>query len=251
MQEFQCQHCGIKGGLGVFVNSTSICKQCLRNRPICWKVVLYSLANLAEDSTGIPAELKEPPQTRGKACCKLQNMSMPASKQLISIIKFDELYNVWYAKKCECQDAKGGGGAYADQCREALFKYLESKTKSGELCVKSLEKFINYTPECKSDIYWNDVQNNPESQDSDTKYESISIGSQNEIESPSTRVSEIGENDNIPNAIDIVTRNTQRKKRAKKQNLEIQRMQKIIDELKSREILYVNIINHLTSNTVN
>ena len=251
MQEFQCQHCGIKGGLGVFVNSTSICKQCLRNRPICWKVVLYSLANLAEDSTGIPAELKEPPQTRGKACCKLQNMSMPASKQLISIIKFDELYNVWYAKKCECQDAKGGGGAYADQCREALFKYLESKTKSGELCVKSLEKFINYTPECKSDIYWNDVQNNPESQDSDTKYESISIGSQNEIESPSTRVSEIGENDNIPNGIDMITRKTHNKKRAKKQNLEIQRMQKMIDELKSREMLYVNIINHLTKNTVN
>jgi hypothetical protein len=176
---------------------------------------------------------------------------MPASKQLINIMKFDELYKVWYAKKCECQDAKGGGGAYADQCREALFKYLESKTKSGELCVKSLEKFINYTPECKSDIYWNNVQNNPESQDSHTKYESISIGSQNEIESPSTRVSEIGENDNIPNAIDMITRKTHNKKRAKKQNLEIQRMQKIIDELKSREMLYINIINHLTNNAVN
>ena len=246
MQEFQCQHCGIKGGLDVFVNSTSICKQCLRNRPICWKVVLYSLANIAEDSTGIPNELKEPPQTRGKACCKLQNMSMPASKQLISIIKFDELYNIWYAKKCECQDAKGGGGAYADQCRDTLFKYIESKTKSGELCVKSLEKFINYTPECKNDIYWNDVP-----QDSDTKYNSIHVESQNENKSLSTCVSEIGENDNTPNTIDIVTRNTQRKKRVKKQNLEIQRMQKMIDELKSREMLYINIINHLTKNHVN
>ena len=184
MPEFQCQHCGIKGGLDVFVSSTSICKQCLRNRPICWKVVLYSLANLAEDSSGIPHELKEPPQTRGKACCKLQNMSMPASKQLISIIKFDELYNIWYTKKCECQDAKGGGGAYADQCREALFKYIQSKTKSGELYVKSLEKFINYTPECKNDIYWNndktndEKQDSGEKQDSDTKYNSIKIESQ-------------------------------------------------------------------------
>ena len=251
MEGFKCQHCGITGIENMCRCSSTICKQCLRNRPICWKVVLYSLANLAEDSTGIPDELKEPPQTRGKACCKLQNMSMPASKQLISIIKFDELYNVWYTKKCECQDAKGGGGAYADQCHEALFKYIESKTKSGELCVKSLEKFINYTNDCKSDIYWNNVQTNHESQDSDTKYESISIGSQNENESLSTRVSEIGENDNTPNGIDIITRNIHRKKRAKKQNLEIQRMQKMIDELKSREMLYVNIINHLTNNTVN
>ena len=259
MQNFQCQHCGIKGGLDIFVNSTSICKQCLRNRPICWKVVLYSLANIVDDSTGIPTELKEPPQTRGKACCKLQNMSMPASKQLINIMKFDELYKVWYAKKCECQDAKGGGGAYADQCREALFKYLESKKKSGELYVRSLEKFINYTPECKNDIYWKsepfcDINDSAHVSAHDSAHDSsdndISQEGTNGFESQvqSYAVSETGGNDETPNVIEIIARNSHRKKKSKKQNLEIQKMQKMIDELKTREMLYINIINKMAGN---
>ena len=152
-----CQHCGFRGGRQDFPNTTSICKQCIRNRPIAWKATLWCIFNLVDDKDKISTELKEVSEIRGKTCHEVQSMSKRRARILMDAIEFDtKLYPVWYESKQKSQTEKGGGGSYADVCRRVLFNFIKQEKDEGRFILKSISKYLSsdeYLIE-KEDISW-------------------------------------------------------------------------------------------------
>ena len=156
-----CQHCGFSGDRDFFPNTVTICKNCVRDRPIAWKATLYNAITLCQDHSNIPECLKEIPGIRGKNAHPLQNLSKLATRSLMETLKFDEiLYPIWSQKKKESQDNKGGAGAYADVARTHLFAFMKQETDKGNLVLKNINEFItNTTPKPSSDCCWKDSTN--------------------------------------------------------------------------------------------
>ena len=152
-----CQHCGFRGDRKDFPNTTSICKQCIRNRPIAWKATLWCIFNLVDDKDKISTELKEVSDIRGKTCHEVQSMSKRRARVLMDAIEFDtRLYPIWYESKQKSQTEKGGGGSYADVCRRVLFNFINNEKDEGRFILKSISKYLSsdeYLIE-KEDISW-------------------------------------------------------------------------------------------------
>jgi len=134
MPTFTCQHCNfMAASREMFPNSEHVCKNCMRDRPIAWKTIIYILAR---QSNNFPEELKAKPVKRAKATHVLHNLSNPPAKQLIARIKFDTvLFKEWTHKKLELQQAKGGQCAYTDACLDHMLDWISEKRSSGNLVI--------------------------------------------------------------------------------------------------------------------
>jgi hypothetical protein len=82
--------------------------------------------------------------TRQKGTHPLHSMVSTPSRQLMEILEFNtKFYPVWSDRKVAVQSAKGGGGAYAEECRRAVKDYVQKSVASGSLALTDLEPFIS------------------------------------------------------------------------------------------------------------
>jgi hypothetical protein len=134
MSTYTCQHCDFTAASrDMFPNSEHVCKNCMRDRPIAWKTIIYILAR---QNTSFPEELKAKPVKRAKAKHVLHNLSNPPAKQLITRIKFDTiLFKEWTQKKLDLQDEKGGQCAYTDACLDHMLDWMSEKRSSSNLVI--------------------------------------------------------------------------------------------------------------------
>lgn len=82
--------------------------------------------------------------TRQKGTHPLHSMVSTPSRQLMEILEFNtKFYPVWSDRKIAVQSSKGGGGAYAEECRRAVKDYVQKSVASGSLVLTDLESFIS------------------------------------------------------------------------------------------------------------
>jgi len=147
MSTFTCQHCNFcANSRDLFPHSENVCKNCMRDRPIAWKTIVYILAR---QNNSFPAELKTKPAKRAKATHVLHNLANPPAKQLMANIKFDTvLFREWTRKKLELQQNKGGQCAYTDACLDHMLDWMSEKKAAGNLVIHESE--IAYVAGMKS-----------------------------------------------------------------------------------------------------
>ena len=146
MPGYTCQHCNFCANTReMFPHSENVCKNCMRDRPIAWKTIVYLLAR---QNDAFPSELKTKPVKRAKASHALHNLANPPAKHLMSNIKFDTvLFKEWTQKKIELQRNKGGQCAYTDACLDHMNDWMSAKKIAGNLVIHKTEI---------SQCYWND-----------------------------------------------------------------------------------------------
>ena len=134
MPPYTCHHCNFSSSeRAYFPNSEHVCKNCVRDRPIAWKAMLYILAR---SNNAFPAELKVKPAKRGKASHPLQNLSNASTRCLADQISFDTvLFKEWTTKKLQLQEAKGGQCAYSDACLDHMVDWISAKKLSGHMII--------------------------------------------------------------------------------------------------------------------
>ena len=134
MTQYTCQHCDFCATTReLFPNSENVCKNCIRDRPISWKTMIFCLAR---QNNAFPADLRIKPVKRAKAVNELQNLASPSAKQLMANMKFDSIiFKEWSKKKLELQRAKGGQCAYADSCLDHILEWIEDKKNSGNIVI--------------------------------------------------------------------------------------------------------------------
>ena len=138
MSTFTCQHCNFcANSRDLFPHSENVCKNCMRDRPIAWKTIVYILAR---QNNSFPTELKTKPAKRAKATHVLHNLANPPAKQLMANIKFDTvLFKEWTRKKLELQQNKGGQCAYTDACLDHMLDWMSEKKAAGNLVIHESE----------------------------------------------------------------------------------------------------------------
>lgn len=147
MPQYVCSHCNFTSSERAhFPNSERVCKNCVRDRPIAWKAMLYILAR---SNNAFPAELKVKPQKRGKASHPLQNLSNTSTRQFADQLCFDTvLFKEWTAKKLRLQQAKGGQCAYSDACLDHMVDWIAAKRQTENIIIHDTD-----IAQCK----WNDT----------------------------------------------------------------------------------------------
>ena len=134
MTQYICQHCNFCATTRkMFPNSEHVCKNCIRDRPIAWKTMIFCLAR---QNNNFPADLQRKPVKRAKATHELQNLASAPAKQLMANINFDSIiFKEWTNKKLELQKAKGGQCAYADACLDHMLEWVLDKKNAGNIVI--------------------------------------------------------------------------------------------------------------------
>ena len=138
MTQYTCQHCNFCATTrDMFPNSENVCKNCIRDRPIAWKTMIFCLA---KQNNNFPAELQTKPVKRAKATHELQNLASPSAKRLMDNMKFDTIvFKEWTQKKLELQKAKGGQCAYSDACLDHMLEWILNKKNAGNIVIHSTD----------------------------------------------------------------------------------------------------------------
>lgn len=135
MTVYTCQHCNAKSdSRDDFPSALTVCKACVRDRPIGWKTLLYLLGKHGGPS--YDEAFRQKPEKRVKATHRLQNLGNLESRRLAEALHFDDvIFPVWRQGKTARQVAKGGQCAYSDACSDILEKWVNEQKLSGHLVI--------------------------------------------------------------------------------------------------------------------
>ena len=135
MTVYTCQHCNATSeSRADFPSALTVCKACVRDRPIAWKTLLYLLGK--HGGAEYAGALRRKPEKRVKATHRLQNLGNLETRRLAEALRFDSVvFPVWRQGKTDRQVAKGGQCAYSDACSDILEKWIQQQKGDGHLIV--------------------------------------------------------------------------------------------------------------------